>query len=95
MSFLKNLERGISNLIPHQHSAERRATMNAANEQIQFYKSEKDRLINVASTNKAEKENKRRRINEKEIRSRKRAFKPQGFMNISPISQNVGDSLGG
>lgn len=91
-SGLKGLERGISNAIPHVHSADRRASMQMAKEQIDYYRQAKTELEAQRKQTEADKESTRQRINETEIRARQRQYRRGGFM--APPNEGIRDSLG-
>jgi len=77
---LKKGERAVSSAIPHQHSAERRAALAAAAEQIEFYRSQRSAIEEEATRVKAESEEARRKVQEKQIRSMQRSYRAPGFM---------------
>jgi hypothetical protein len=77
---LKNVERGISNIIPHQHSADRRATMEATKQQIDYYQQAKEELNKNRVEAEEEKKQARQKVNEKEIRARQRLYRRGGFL---------------
>lgn len=88
----KKIEKTISNIIPHTHSAERRATMAAAKEQINFYHEQKEELTKARQATETEKTAERSRINEKQIKARQRTYRRGGFM-APPVSE-VKNQLG-
>lgn len=79
-SGLRGVEKSVSNLIPHAHSADRRQAMQAAKEQIDYYQKAKEDMINARNEAETQKKMERQRINEKEIRSRQRLYRRGGFM---------------
>lgn len=89
---LKKAERWVSSKIPHTHSAEKRAAMNAAKEQIDFYKAAKEDLGKARDEAANEKKMERQRINEKQIRAKKATYRRGGFLETpSPdIKENLG-----
>lgn len=89
---LKKAERWIGSKIPHTSAAEKREAMQAAKEQIDYYKTAKDELVNTRNANEEQKKMERQRINEKEIRARQRTYKRGGFME-SPATAPK-DNLG-
>lgn len=89
---LKKGEEWISNRIPHTSEAEKRAAMQAAKEQIDYYKSAKEELANAKTEAENEKKRQRQKIGEKEIRARKATYRRAGFME-GPTSQPK-DTLG-
>jgi hypothetical protein len=92
MGILKKAERFVSSVIPHAHSAEKRAAMNAAQEQINFYKEEKLANETARKSSADQEAAARKSINEKEIRARQRTQRRGGFME-APNTQAV-DKLG-
>jgi len=92
MHILRGAERTVSKGIPHTHSAERRAAMEATQQQIQYYKTAKDTLEATTKQNEEDKKRERQKINEKEIRARQRTYRRGGFM-AEPAVQPV-DKLG-
>jgi len=85
---LKKTERGISNLIPHQHSAQRRAEMAATTQQLDLYKSQKDSLAAENARVSSERDVERKKVHEKQIRSMRRSFRSPGFME-GPSSETA------
>ena len=92
---LKTAERSISNVIPHAHSADRRANMAAAKEQLDFYKEQKETMHKASEDLAKEKNLEREKINAKQIRSLRRNFRrgSSGFMGSTPGNE-VKDTLG-
>jgi hypothetical protein len=83
---LKKAERYVSSKIPHTHEAEKRASMQAAKEQIDFYQKSKDELDKRTKESEDQKKQERERINEKQIRARKATFRRGGFLE-APSSE--------
>lgn len=92
MHIFRGVERKISSLFPHEHSADRRAAMEATKQQIDYYKTAKDTLEKETKANEEQKKAERQRINEKEIRARQRTYRRAGFM--SEPSPAPKDTLG-
>lgn len=89
----KKIERAISNAIPHEHSADRRAQQEAMNAQIKAYQDQTKILQDEQGRVKAERDEQQRKINEKQIRSMRRQFRPAGFMD-EPTVDGTSDKLG-
>ena len=85
-SGLKKAERGISNIIPHVHSADRRAAMSAAKEQIDYYKTSKDLAVKAAHDSDEQKKTERNKINKDQIRAKQRTYRRGGFMANPEVS---------
>lgn len=77
---LKKAEHWVASKIPHTTAKDKREAMQAAKEQIDYYKTAKDELIKTRNENDAEKKMQRERINQKELRARQRVYKRGGFM---------------
>jgi len=90
--WLKKAEKFVSNIIPHQHSADRRAANAAAAEQIAFYKEQKDMMTKEATRLEGEREQEKRRIAQKQIRSMRRAYRAPGFMESA--GSGLSDTMG-
>lgn len=90
--WLKGAEKAISNAIPHQHSADRRAANEAVAEQIDFYKKQKEEMaaekIRIEGERAAEKD----KIGKKQIKSARRAYRAPGFLDEA--SEGYGNTLG-
>lgn len=89
---LKKLEHGISQAIPHQHSADRRAANEAAKQQIDYYQEQKAALEKETSRVEQERNEQKEKINQKQIRSARRAYRAPGFLDEE--SSGYGDKLG-
>lgn len=89
----KKAERFISNAIPHQHSADRRAAMQAANEQIQYYKDLKNEAAQQKKEFEREKKEEQRKLAEKQARSLRRRKRSPGFLQDEP-KQELSERLG-
>lgn len=88
----KPIERWIGSKIPHVSAEERRTALQAANEQISYYKESKNQLETAKKEADTEKMNERNRINESEIRAKQRMYRRAGFM--SAPSNQPKDTLG-
>jgi tryptophan 2,3-dioxygenase len=77
----KSLERGLSNMIPHEHSAAKRAAMASAAEQMSFYQEQKAALRAQSESVAREKDLERQRLQAKQIRSMRRTMSAPGFMD--------------
>lgn len=91
--WLKKAERAISNAIPHQHSADRRAANQAVKEQIDYYQKEKEALEKESARVEQEREQERTKVNQKQIKSMRRAYRAPGFMEEA--NDSYSDKLGG
>lgn len=89
---LKKIERGISNAIPHTHSAERRAQMQATKEQMDYYHDAKEIAHKQADELSKQKDLEREKINQKQIRALRRNIRrPGGFMGTdSDVKTTLG-----
>lgn len=90
--WLKNAERAISNAIPHQHSADRRAANQAVAEQIDYYKTQKEEIAKESKRVEDERNMEKQRIAQKQIKSARRAYRAPGFMDEA--SSGYSDTLG-
>jgi len=89
---LKKAERAISNAIPHQHSADRRAANQAAKEQIDFYQKQKAEMEKESTRVENERNEQKEKINKKQIKSARRAYRAPGFLDEQSSGYN--DTLG-
>jgi len=90
---LKKAERGISKVIPHAHSAETRANMYAAREQMNLYQEQKQQLHTAAEAASQQKDAERQKIHQKQIRALRSGYsKRSGLM--SSASNEPSDKLG-
>lgn len=89
---LKTVERAISNAIPHQHSADRRAANQAAAEQIDFYRQQKDIMTKESKRIEDERTTEKNKIAAKQIKSARRAYRAPGFLDEA--STGYSDTLG-
>lgn len=92
-SGLKSAERAISNVIPHEHSADRRAAMNAAKEQMDYYQQAKQSLHAENERVASERSMEQQKIHEKQIRALRRNFRAPGFLGTGS-GENTSDTLG-
>ena len=76
----KWIEHGIAK-IPHTTAAEKRASLEATNQQIGYYQQAKADLDKTRADTEETKNMERKKISEKEIRSRQRVYKRAGFMS--------------
>jgi seryl-tRNA synthetase len=90
--WLKKAEQAVSNAIPHQHSADRRAANQAVSEQIAFYKEQREEMAKESQRVDEERNEQRRKIAEKQIRSARRAYRAPGFMDEA--NPGLSDTLG-
>lgn len=90
--WLKKAERAISNAIPHQHSADRRAANQAVAEQIDYYQKQKEEMAKESKRVEDERTAEKQKISEKQIRSARRAYRSPGFMDEA--STGYSDTLG-
>ncbi len=91
---LKKIERGISNLIPHQHSADLRAQRQATKEAMDLYKEQKDTLHKANEDLATQKKTEADRLHQKQIRSLRSHYRrSSGFMN-SDAGGEVKETLG-
>lgn len=88
----KSIEKHVSNIVPHQHSADRRAANEAVAAQIEFYKNQKEELAKESQRVEDERQTEKTKISEKQIRSARRAFRSPGFMEEE--SSGYGTTLG-
>ena len=79
--WLKSAERAVSNVIPHQHSADRRAANQAVAEQVDYYQKEKQEMAKESTRVESERAQEKQKIAEKQIRSARRAYRAPGFMD--------------
>lgn len=90
--WLKKAEKAISNVIPHQHSADRRAANAAMAEQISFYKEQKDMMTKEATRLESERDSEKKKIAQRQIKSMRRAYRAPGFMDSA--GNELSDTLG-
>lgn len=90
--WLKKAEKAISNAIPHQHSADRRAANKAVAEQISYYQQAKEEMANESKRVEEDRTAEKKKIAEKQIRSARRAYRAPGFMDEA--NAGLSDTLG-
>lgn len=90
--WLKSAEHAVSNAIPHQHSADRRAANQAVAEQIDYYQKAKEDMANESKRVEDERANEKQKIAKKQIKSARRAYRAPGFMDET--SSGYSDTLG-
>jgi hypothetical protein len=90
--WLKGAERAISNAIPHQHSADRRAANQAVAEQIDFYQKQKADMAEEKTRVEGERAAEKEKISKKQIKSARRAYRAPGFLDEA--SEGYGNTLG-
>lgn len=90
--WLKKAEKSISNAIPHQHSADRRAANQAVAEQMEYYKTAKEEMEKESKRVEAERNRNNEKIDRKQIKSARRAYRAPGFMDEAATGYN--DTLG-
>lgn len=88
----RKIEKAISNVIPHQHSADRRAANQAVADQIDFYKTQKEEMAKESKRVEDERNTEKSKIAQKQIRSARRAYRAPGFMDEASTDYN--DTLG-
>jgi tryptophan 2,3-dioxygenase len=81
--WLKQGERAVSSAIPHQHSADRRAANEAAAEQISYYQQQKEEMAKESQRVETDRATEKQKINKKQIRSARYAYRAPGFMDES------------
>jgi len=95
MSLLHDVGRKLEKVvswIPHTTASEKRTAMQAAKQQIDYYKTAKEDLLTQRTENENQKKEERQRINEKEIRARQRQYRRGGFMAAPSVTPT--DTLG-
>lgn len=90
--WLKKVEKKISNIIPHQHSADRRAANQAVAEQIDFYRTQKNTMTKESMRVEEDRNTEKTKISKKQIKSARHAYRAPGFMDEA--SSGYGDTLG-
>ena len=90
--WLKKAEKAISNVIPHQHSADRRQANEAVAEQISYYKTQKEEIAKESKRVDEDRAAEKSKIAQKQIRSARRAYRAPGFMDEA--SSGYSDTLG-
>ncbi len=90
--WLKGAEKAVSNAIPHQHSADRRAANEAVSEQIEYYKTSKAEMAAEKERVEGERKTEKAKIAKKQIKSARRAYRAPGFMDEA--TSDYGETLG-
>ncbi len=90
--WLKKAERAISNVIPHQHSEDRRLANGAMTEQIDYYQKAKAEMEKESKRVEEARTTEKAKIAKKQIRSARHAYRAPGFMDEA--STGYGDTLG-
>lgn len=90
--WLKKAEKAVSNVIPHQHSADRRAANQAVAEQIDYYQKAKEEIGNETKRVEDERSSEKKKIAEKQIKSMRRSYRAPGFMDEA--TGGLSDTLG-
>lgn len=90
--WIKKAAQAVSNTIPHQHSADRRAANQAVTEQIDFYQKQREEMANESKRVEVERTAQRDKIQQKQIKSMRRAYRAPGFMDQA--SASLSDTLG-
>lgn len=90
--WLKKAEKAISNAIPHQHSADRRAANQAVAEQIDFYQKQKEEMAKESKRVDEDRAMEKDKIAKKQIRSARHAYRAPGFMDEA--NSGYSDTLG-
>ena len=88
---MSKLSRAISNAIPHQHSADRKAANQAVAEQIDFYKKQKEDIAAEKTRVEGERAAEKEKISRKQIKSARRAYRAPGFLDEA--NSDLGDKL--
>lgn len=89
---LKQIEHGISKVIPHQHARDRRQANRAAAEQISYYKEQKQVMHEEKARIDADKIAEKKMLAKKQVKSLRRAVRSPGFME--PASTGASEKLG-
>lgn len=91
----KKIERGISNLIPHEHSRDKRAQMQATKQQMDMYRDMKDQATKAASELNEQKQVELTKLHQKQIRSLRNNYRRHtGFMNSPDNNNEIKETLG-
>jgi len=91
---LKGIERKISSAIPHAHSADTRANMYAAREQMQFYREQKDEYNKQAAKLSDQKAVETKKLHEKQIRTLRSHYKKRSGLMSSSTGDTPNETLG-
>jgi len=90
---LKKIERGISNKIPHEHSADKRHQNALIQEQISLYQQQLEMAREEAANIKEEKAEKKKGLERTRSRQMRRATSSGGFLD-QPIAEGLNTTLG-
>lgn len=90
MSVFRKIEKGISKLIPHQHSADIRAAKAATKAQMDYYQSAKEEMHQANEQLAKDKAAESTKIHEKQIRSMRNKFRNPGFLGTDSGSELSG-----
>lgn len=80
------IEREISNIIPHEHSRDRRAANEMMREQMEFYKNQREQMEKQSQQIEAERSKERDRLQKKQIQSLRRNYRAPGFLDETDFS---------
>lgn len=78
---LKKVEKKISNIVPHQHSEDRRLANQEVSEQIDLYKKQKELMDSEAKRVEFERKQQQDKVSRKQISSARHAYRQPGFMD--------------
>lgn len=90
--WLKSAEKAISNVIPHQHSADRRAANQAVSEQIGYYQKQKEVMEAESKQINNDREKEKEAVSKQQIKSMRRNYRSPGFLDEAP--DRLTDTLG-
>lgn len=90
--WLKKAEKAVSNAIPHEHSADRRAANQAVAEQIDYYQKAKEEMATETKRVEEDRAAEKKKIAQKQIKSARRSYRAPGFMDEA--SGGLSDTLG-
>lgn len=85
---IKKLERSVSQAIPHQHSADRRAMIEATRQQIDAYKEQREMMRNEANQINQERETERTRVRKQQISQMRQQYRTPGFLDEAGSSSS-------
>jgi hypothetical protein len=94
MGFFKKIEKKISNAIPHQHSADKRADMYAAREQMQYYQQQKDSMNAASEKLNLQKQTESEKLHKQQIRGLRSHYKSRSGMMGAPSTDSPNSTLG-
>ena len=94
----RKVEKAISGVVPHEHSADRRANMYATREQIGLYQEQKEELHKRSAEASEQKANEAQKLHKQQIRSMRGSYARRSRMMSSPssggASTETSDKLG-